>query len=219
MKKFLLLLMTCSALTSMPVWANVSGAVMPTTNANSLYSQSKDYSEGGKYMLQNYGKAGSMQQINSKSDLVNMYASQKAKEREFMYTAIGLSAEQRLKAETLDSDTKVGIANHIKQVKIETKKLRMLKAQKASKIRIWMQKKALASAKKSMDRYMANSSKAFDSLLTKEQKIKFDMINQAKSNAQQKPINMNLPCNLYMKNPTNQPITNKKNSSFYNDEY
>lgn len=219
MKKFLLLLMTCSALTSMPVLANVSGAVMPTTNANSLYSQSKDYSEGGKYMLQNYGKAGSTQQINTKSDLINMYASQKAREREYLYTAIGLSAEQRLKAETLDSDIKVGIVNHIKQVKIETKKLRMLKAQKASKIKIWMQKRALASAKKSMDKYMANSSKAFDNLLTKEQKVRFDMINQAKANEQPKPINMNLPCNLYMKNTTINHISPRNNPSTDNEGY
>ena len=82
-----------------------------------------------------------------------------------------------------------------------------------------MQKRALASAKKSLDRYLANSSKAFDSILTKEQKLKFDMINQAKSSEQAKPINMNMPCNLYMKNTQINHISPRNNSLMDNDGY
>ena len=181
MRRNFVLLMLCLSLTYGSAFAlNYSGSVIPVTNPNSMISPSKDYSQGGKLIYQQIGLPSNQPEINTKEDLINMYKQKKAREKELLYTALGFTTEQKAKAEALEAEAKAGVAERVKKFRVEQKKLKHLKAKKASRFRIWLQKSSVKSAKKDVIDYVTTSRKAFDDILTAEQKTRFKKINEEK---------------------------------------
>lgn len=114
------------------------------------------------------------------------FEEEKAKERQLMYAALNLSEEQKAKAEELDAKTKAEAVKYLRRVHTEAKKLRDLKAKHASIFAIYKQKLVLRAAKVDTHNYLEQSRKSFESILTKEQKDKFRMINAAKKEEMEK---------------------------------
>lgn len=107
-------------------------------------------------------------------------ADRKAQERELMYTTLGLTTEQKNKAENIDAKTRAEAGKYLRRIQVEARKLKELQLKKASWLEIQKQKHALNAAKKDADKFFENSKKSFKSILTKEQAKKFDVIDKAK---------------------------------------
>lgn len=95
-----------------------------------------------------------------------------AQERAAKYDALDLSAEQRTKAEALAQKHREGAEPLIAKIHQEKAKLHELKAKKACPVSICKQKQALKAAKKDFRKYMANSRKEFEAILTPVQVAK-----------------------------------------------
>lgn len=107
-------------------------------------------------------------------------ADKRNRDREFLYTALNLSEGQREKALVLDAKTRKDMASLMTAVKSEVKKLKALETNKASRFAIYKQKLALKSAKHELDNYIESSKKSFEAILTKEQRAKYKVIDNAK---------------------------------------
>ncbi|MFA7658162.1 MAG: hypothetical protein WCY19_01875 [Candidatus Gastranaerophilaceae bacterium] len=101
------------------------------------------------------------------------FEERRAQERERMYNALKLSAEQKAKAEALDAKTKQDVEPLIKKAQLEGKKLRELKAKKASSFETWKQEYTYKAAKNDVKKYFDSSRKSFEAILTKEQRAKY----------------------------------------------
>jgi hypothetical protein len=97
-----------------------------------------------------------------------------AQERDNFYNKLGLSAEQKTKAEALDKANRESAAPLFDTVRAEKAKLHQLKAQKAGFFAICKQEKAVKAAKKALRAHMDASKKQFEALLTKDQLVKFE---------------------------------------------
>lgn len=91
------------------------------------------------------------------------------KEKEDFYCKLGLSAEQKAKAESLDKRNRAEAEPLFQKVRAEKIKLHELNAQKASETEICKQKHQVKVAKKALKAHFEASKKAFDAILTKEQ--------------------------------------------------
>lgn len=116
----------------------------------------------------------------SKSRVKRTFIDKKAQERELLYTVLGLSEEQKVKAKEIDAKTLAGLGKYLRKVQIEGRKLKDLKARHASKLKIYSQRHKLNVAKKDVDRFLNVSKKRFESILNKEQKAKFRLIDEEK---------------------------------------
>lgn len=125
-------------------------------------------------------KQGEQPKIMTREEAKKFFEERRAAERESMYKTLGLSAEQKTKAEALDAKTKLKIDPLMKNVQTEVRKLRELKAKKASDLSILAQKHAVKAAKKEVDKAFESSKKEFESILTEEQNAKFKLIDDAK---------------------------------------
>jgi len=102
------------------------------------------------------------------------FEEKQAKQREHMYNDLGLSIEQKAKAEALDIKSKKEVAPLMTKLRLESKKLKDLKTKKASSFKIWQQENTVKSAKKALKKHFESSKKAFEEILTPEQKAKFE---------------------------------------------
>lgn len=177
MRKQIFTVAMCLALTTIPAFANGAKTTLPNKSVVQVKS------------IQPQITASKMEQpktFMTKDDAKKYFEAKRAKERELMYAALNLSAEQKAKAEALDAKTKTEAAKYIKAVRVEAKKLRELKTKKASIFAIYKQKWALYSAKSNADKFFRSSRKEFEAILTNEQKAKFKLIDDAKRKEMEK---------------------------------
>ena len=172
MKKQILTLAMCLALTATSALAEGTKTVVQKP-----VIQAKSVSVVNGTMI---AKLAEQPKIMTKEDVKKHFEEKRAKDRVLMYDALGLSAEQRMRAEVLDVKTRVAVEPLIRNVHIEIKRLRELRAKNASHFSIWQQKHAVKASKKEVENYFESSKKDFESILTKEQKAKFKLIDEAK---------------------------------------
>lgn len=109
-----------------------------------------------------------------------------AKERAEFYNALGLTCEQKAKAETLDKAQRTKGEPLVAKIKEEKTKLSELKEKKACPIVICEQKRNVRAAKKAFKAHLAESRKAFEALLTEEQLVKLKALNADKKDEHKK---------------------------------
>jgi hypothetical protein len=182
MKKQVLVLTMCLALTATYASAGTNVTQKSTVRKTAVAApvQAPQTKIPASALMPSLAKPGQQPQFINKEEAKKRFESAKAKEREFLYTALNFTAEQKSKAEVLDIKTKAGAGKVIKKVQSEARKLRDLQNKHASKFAIWKQKLALRKAKDDMKKYFENSRKDFESIMTKEQKAKFKIIDDAK---------------------------------------
>lgn len=109
-----------------------------------------------------------------------------AKERAELYKALGLTSEQKAKAEALDKTERVNGEPLVAKIKAEKTKLKELKDKKACPIKILEQKQAVRAAKKAFKAHLAESRKAFEALLNEEQLVKLKALKADKKELHKK---------------------------------
>lgn len=176
MKKQILTLTMCLALTATSALADGTKTV-PQANGSTATVIS---TAAPKVKTQAFVKPGEQVNLMSRDDLKKHFEDKKAKERGLLYSSLNFSEEQIAKAEALDAKTRAEAGKYLRKVQIEARKLRELKARHASFFAIYKQKFSLKSARAEANKYFAKSKKSFESILTKEQKVKFKVIDEAK---------------------------------------
>lgn len=175
MKKQIFTLVTCFALSANTTLAIGIQAVAQKTVPHSFSAQ-----QINTPATPNFVKPGEQPKFISKEEAKKHFEDAKTKERELLYAALNLSAEQKIKAEALDAKTRTEGGKYLRQLQVEFRKLRNLKAKHASFFAIYKQKIALKKAKSEAHKYFESSRKSFEAILTKEQRAKFKLIDNAK---------------------------------------
>lgn len=101
-----------------------------------------------------------------------------AKSREDLYSKLGLSSEQKSKAEALDKTNREAAKPLMSKLCQEKIKLRELKTKKANPVEILKQGNKVHAAKKAVREHFKASDKKFEALLTKEQLKKYNTIHK-----------------------------------------
>lgn len=109
----------------------------------------------------------------TKEEAKKYFEEKRAKDRENLYNVLGLSKEQKAKAEILDKKTIEGAETVFKKAKKEHRKLNELKEKHASLFSIWRQEFVAKSSKNELKKYFEKSKKDFETILNPEQKTKF----------------------------------------------
>lgn len=177
MKKQILMLTMCLALTATSTLAAATNKVVQKTKPATIAKPSAEVKSTAN--LNSSTNVGAPKSI-SKEEAKKHFEEKMLKHREHMYSELGLSAEQKLKAEALDLKSKTEIEPLITKAQAEAKKLRELKCKKASVFEIWKQENAFKAAKKDVKKHMIASRKSFEAILTDEQKVKFNSIRAEK---------------------------------------
>lgn len=188
MKKQILTLTMCLALTATAALAVGTNPVANTVSSKAKIADSVKAS--AKVQPANNGvtaPAGPEQpKFMSRDEARKAFEARKAKERELLYTALELSADQKTKANAIDLKTRKNLEPLFRKLQTEARQLRTLRSKNASAFSIWRQKLAVKSAKANVDKSLAKSRKEFESLLTPVQKSKFETIDAAKKEEMQK---------------------------------
>ena len=103
-----------------------------------------------------------------------------AKDREELYCKLGLSTEQKTKAEAFHQKTREGAEPLFAKLHTEKAKLHELKAQKACVVKIDEQKLKVKEAKHALKAHMKASGKEFEAMLDKCQLAKFKALREEK---------------------------------------
>lgn len=114
----------------------------------------------------------------TKEQMRQKFEEKMAKHREALYCKLGLTQEQKTKAEELDKKNRDEAKPLMEKVHQEKMKLRTLKENKAGSMDIYKQKENLRAAKKALHKHFEASQKSFEAILTKEQLTKFKAIRE-----------------------------------------
>lgn len=109
-----------------------------------------------------------------------------AKDREELYCKLGLSAEQKTKAEAIHQEDKKSVEPLFAKLHAEKTKLHELKAKKACIAKIEKQKLKVKEAKHAIKAHMEKSRKEFEALLDKDQLVKFNAIREEQKEQREK---------------------------------
>lgn len=101
-----------------------------------------------------------------------------AKDREDLYYKLGLTPEQKAKAEALDKTNRETAKPLVYKLRQERAKLHELKAKKAGAVEIYKQKMQVKSAKNALKEHFEASQKSFDAILTESQLAKLKIIRE-----------------------------------------
>ena len=176
MKKQIFTLTMCLALTASAALADAVEKMLPqktTTQATtSITATAKCPSP------QNLIKQAEQPRVLTKEEVKKRVEERRIQQRVDMYYKLGLTSEQRAKAEALDARTKMEAEPLILKVQAEGKKLRELKVKKASKIQIFKQEQSFKASKKAIKKHFEASRQSFEAFLTEEQQIKFNAMSQ-----------------------------------------
>lgn len=175
MKKQILTLTMCLALTATSALAdgtkNISQkAVAQTKSAITTTKQAPTVTTTTPAEAANKNTA--------KEEAKKRFEEKKAQERQALYATLGLSPEQKTKAEALDAKTRYGAGPLIRKLQVEARKLGSMKAKKASKLSILKQEIVLNSAKKDLEKYFKDCKKRFNAILTSAQRKQFKVIDE-----------------------------------------
>lgn len=116
--------------------------------------------------------------IKTKEEDRKRFEEKKAQERQALYATLGLSPEQKTKAEALDAKTKYGAGPLARKLHVEARKLGSMRAKKASKLSILKQEIVLNSAKNELKKYFKDCNKRFKAILTPVQRKQFNAIDE-----------------------------------------
>lgn len=101
-----------------------------------------------------------------------------AKRREALYCKLGLTPEQKAKAVSMDTKNRTEAKALIDKIQEEKAKLIDLKSKNACPVKVLEQKQKLKSAHKALRKHFAASEKNFETILTKDQLAKFNVIKE-----------------------------------------
>lgn len=171
MKKQILTLTLCLALTATTAMANTTAKVAkkaaPVKAVSNIACQ----------------KPAQEVTLTSEQLAKKKFEEKMTKDREDFYCKLGLTSEQKLKAEALDKQSKIEAEPLFLKFRAEKAKLRELKAKKTCPIMLCKQKEEVRVAKKAIRAHMKTSRKAFEALLTKEQLTQFKVIRAERKHA------------------------------------
>lgn len=175
MKKQILTLTMCLALSATSALANgtkniAQKTVAPTKSAITTTKQAP--------AVTTTAPAESVNKNTAKEEAKKRFEEKKAQERQALYATLGLSPEQKTKAEALDTKTRYGAGPLIRKLQVEARKLGSMRAKKASKLSIWKQEIALNSAKRDLEKFFSDSKKQFNAILTPAQRKQFKVIDE-----------------------------------------
>lgn len=122
----------------------------------------------------------------TQEDARKRFEERQNQERQRLYSDLGLSEDQKTKAEALHKKTISDVEPLIKKSHAEFKKLRELKRQKASIFAIWKQEHKVKSSRDAVIKHFDKSKKDFETILTPEQKKKFEEIDARKKEEMKK---------------------------------
>lgn len=169
MKKQILALTMCLALTATSALANCTAECAKKAPAKACACAVKPVA---------CQKAASETTLTPEQMAKKKFEEKFAKDRQDLYCQLGLSAEQKTKAEALDQKNMVEAQPLFAKIREEKAKLKELKCKNACPGEICKQKMAVKSAKKALKAHMKASKQAFDSLLTKDQLAKLNTIRE-----------------------------------------
>lgn len=101
-----------------------------------------------------------------------------AKDRENLYCKLGLTPEQKAKAEALDKTNRETAKPLMQKLRQERAKFHELKEKKASVVELGKQKQQVKLAKKALKEHFEASQKSFDAILTESQLAKLKVIRE-----------------------------------------
>lgn len=188
MKKQLLLLSMCLALSSASVLASC-----PQCQKAMPIPQSKNEMKQPPQQQKEARKAPSREEMKKR------FEQRRTQEREQMYKELGLSAEQVAKAEALDVKTKLEVTPLIKKAKMEHKKLKDMIAKHEPYLAIRKQKQVTRAAKKEVYNYFKSSKAAFEAILTKEQVVKLKALHEQRMKKMEEMRKNHPQCKCKMK--------------------
>ena len=171
MKKQILTLTMCLALTATAALANGT-TVVTQKAAPAKISMPAPVTQTAPATMTI--KPAEQPQIMTREEAKKNFEERRVKIRERMYNELGLSTEQKTQAEALDLKNKTEAIPLFEKFKAESKKLSELKNKHASVFKIWQQENVVKEAKKSLESHFDTSRKAFEAILTPEQKAKFE---------------------------------------------
>lgn len=158
MKKQILMMTICFSLTI------VSATASGTMRANDPSPQANNPGCVSKKMCVDSDQAKSK------------FEEKMTKDREDLYCKLGLTSEQRAKAEALDKTNRETAKPLMCKLRQEKTKLRELKQKKVCLCEIYKQKQQVQIAKKALREHFKASHKCFEAILTKEQLAKLKVI-------------------------------------------
>lgn len=188
MKKQILTLTMCVALTATATLAEgtksvtkapVKTAVTKVTPAKASTAKTTQGKTPAKQTVAQPAKPEPPKAM-TREEARKYFEEKRAKDRENLYNALGLSPEQKVKAEALDKKTIEGAEPLVKKARNDHKKLKDLKEKHASIFAIWMQEHSSKSSKIELKKHFDSSKKQFEAILTTEQKAKFKNMEEAR---------------------------------------
>lgn len=175
MKKQILTLTMCLALTTTAALAEVTKTMPQKPVPQAKVSTAIPVKPDVKTLpTTNLGAQPEQPKRITSEEAKKYFEEKQAKQRDHMYNDLGFTPEQKAKAEALDIKAKKEVAPLMSKLKLESKKLKELKTKKASTFKIWQQENTVKSAKKALKKHFEASRKAFEEILTPEQKTKFE---------------------------------------------
>jgi hypothetical protein len=164
MKKQFLTLTMCLALTATAALAAGTGNITSSVSSKSKIAEIAKTSPKAQSKIMGLTVPSTQDQpkLLSREEARKAFETRKAKERELLYTALELTADQKVKVEAIDAKTRANLDPLFRKLQVEARKLRALRAKKASAFSIWRQKLAVKSAKAGVDKCLIKSKKDFD---------------------------------------------------------
>lgn len=182
MKKQFLMLTICFSLTMASAFASGSARVNSIPSPNPFPSQVKKAAQNSAKVDPPAKEAPCVKPVAPSTGCINPEQAKKnfeekmTKNREDLYCKLGLTPEQKAKAEALDKTNRETAKPLMCKLRQEKAKLRELKQKKACLCEIYKQKQQVQLAKKALREHFEASHKCFEAILTKEQLTKLKTI-------------------------------------------
>jgi len=174
MKKQILTMAMCVALSTTVASAEVTKTVMPKVTTPAKVSSTLPVKTQATVAPSATLSRPEPPKMMTREEAKKCFDERKAKGRDHLYSELGLSAEQKQKAEALEVKNRSEVLPLVGKLKTEAKKLGELKAKHASVFAIWKQENTVKASKKALEKKFEASRKSFEALLTPEQKAKFE---------------------------------------------
>lgn len=173
MKKQVLSLALCLALTSTVALASTTASVAPKAPVKTTAAKSVVKKTATPVACP---VATQEATLTPEQAMKKKFEEKMAKDREDLYCKLGFTPEQKAKAEVLDQQNRVTALPLIAKYRAERAKLKDLEAKKCCPLEIAKQKKEVKAAMKALKVNREESRKAFEAILNKDQLAKFEAL-------------------------------------------
>lgn len=184
MKKQILILTMCLAMTTASAFASAPAKENPTPNPFPT-PQVKKVTQSSTKIDPPAKEVPCVKPVTqSEAGCINSEQAKKkfeekmAKDREDLYCKLGLTPEQKAKAEAMDKANREAAKPLMCKLRQEKAKFRELKEKKACPVEICKQKQQIKLAKKALKEHFETSRKCFESILTESQLAKLRTIRE-----------------------------------------